>query len=90
MLLKTKIHYFKTTTAIMRIEKLIRNTNKNRTVQQKVKYTELTTFYAPELITLVSRFTPILTDLKTHPWLGQSIATKLKGQVRFPQVTIFL
>ena len=90
MLVKTKMHYFKTTTAIMRIEKLIRNTNNNRTVQQTVKYTALTTFYAPELITLVSRFNPILRDLKAHPCLGRSIATKLKGQVGFPQVTIFL
>ena len=40
----------------------------NSSTESKI-YT-LTTTYAPELITMVSRFTPVLLDLRTNPCTG--------------------
>ena len=52
------------------------NTKTDKEQKQKLnsstesKIYALTTTYAPELITLVSRFTPVLRDLRTNPCTG--------------------
>ena len=84
------MHYLKTATTIMTIPKLIRNKSNKLNSSTESKIYCATTFYAPELITLVSRFTLLLLDPRTHPCTGRSSATKLKGKVSFLQVTIFL
>ena len=52
------------------------NTKTDKEQKQKLngstesKIYVLTTTYAPELITMVSRFTPVLRDLRTNPQTG--------------------
>ena len=52
------------------------NTKTDKEQKQKLnsstesKIYALTTTYAPELVTMVSRFTQVLRDLRTNPWTG--------------------